>query len=113
MPVTLSIQNVPDDVVRRLRERARKHHRSLQGELLAILEEAVTPSRARTPGEVLDEVRRLGLRAPSEAASIVRSDRDTRAGWERAFERMAEAGDDALLVSRELVHKWDEKGWEC
>jgi plasmid stability protein len=30
----LSIKNVPDDVVQRLRERARANHRSLQGELL-------------------------------------------------------------------------------
>lgn len=32
----LSIKNVPDDVVARLRERARGNHRSLQGELLAL-----------------------------------------------------------------------------
>ena len=38
MPVNLSIKNAPDDVVARLRERAAKHHRSLQGELLAIIE---------------------------------------------------------------------------
>jgi plasmid stability protein len=31
MPVTLSIKNAPDDIVARLRERAAKNHRSLQG----------------------------------------------------------------------------------
>jgi len=36
MPVNLSIKNAPDDVVERLRRRAAKNHRSLQGELLAI-----------------------------------------------------------------------------
>ena len=41
MPVSLSIKNAPDEVVKRLKERAERHHRSLQGELLAILEEAV------------------------------------------------------------------------
>ncbi|MBF0395069.1 MAG: Arc family DNA-binding protein, partial [Alphaproteobacteria bacterium] len=35
MPSNLSIKNAPDDVVRRLKERAAAHHRSLQGELLA------------------------------------------------------------------------------
>ncbi|MEX2498256.1 MAG: hypothetical protein WD397_05205 [Wenzhouxiangellaceae bacterium] len=32
----LSIKNVPDDVVARLRARARANHRSLQGELLEL-----------------------------------------------------------------------------
>jgi len=41
MGVNLSIKNVPEELARQLRERARRHHRSLQGELMAILEEAV------------------------------------------------------------------------
>ena len=41
MPVNLSIKNAPDHIVARLRERARRHHRSLQGELLAIIENAM------------------------------------------------------------------------
>jgi plasmid stability protein len=40
MPVDFSIKQVPDAVAERLRERARKNHRSLQGELRVILEEA-------------------------------------------------------------------------
>ena len=76
MPVTLSIKNAPDDVVQRLRERAAKNHRSLQGELMAIIEEAVRPKRYMTASEVLAEVRKLGLRSPDEAAAIVRADRD-------------------------------------
>ena len=31
MPVNLSIKNAPDEIVQRLRERAGRHHRSLQG----------------------------------------------------------------------------------
>ena len=77
MPVTLSIKNAPDDVVHRLRLRAEQHHRSLQGELLAIIEEAVRPSHPRDPYEVLDEVRRLGLNTPSESTAIIRADRDS------------------------------------
>jgi antitoxin FitA len=50
MPVTLSIKNAPDEIVRRLRERAERHHRSLQGELMAIIEEAVREERRSTPG---------------------------------------------------------------
>ena len=78
MPVNLSIKNAPDDVVERLRERAARHHRSLQGELLAIVEAAVRPTQHLTPDEVLAEVRRMGLRTPAEAAAIVRADRDRR-----------------------------------
>ena len=52
MPVNLSIKNAPDDVVQRLRERAARNHRSLQGELMAIIEEAARPTARLTPGEV-------------------------------------------------------------
>jgi antitoxin FitA len=78
MPVNLSIKNAPDDVVERLRKRAARNHRSLQGELMAIIEDAVRPPSARylTPSEVLAEVRKLGLNSPNEAAEIIRADRD-------------------------------------
>ena len=78
MPVSLSIKNAPDDVVQRLRERAERHHRSLQGELMAIIEAAVREDRRATPAEILAEVGRLGLHTPGEAAAIVRADRDAR-----------------------------------
>ena len=79
MPVNLSIKNAPDDLVALLRARAQRNHRSMQGELLAIIEDAVVRSpRLRTPDEILAEVRRLGLNTPAESAEIVRSDRDRR-----------------------------------
>lgn len=76
MPVNLSIKNAPDDVVQRLKARATRHHRSLQGELLAILEEAVQPPRQVTVDDVLAEVRRLQVSTPAESAVMVRADRD-------------------------------------
>jgi antitoxin FitA len=76
MPVNLSIKNAPDDVVQRLRRRAERHHRSLQGELLAIIEEAARSEAALTPRQVLAEVRRLGLSTPAEAVDIIRADRE-------------------------------------
>ena len=42
MPVSLSIKNVPEAIAAKLRERAERNHRSLQGELMAILENAAT-----------------------------------------------------------------------
>jgi antitoxin FitA len=76
LPVNLSIKTVPDDLVQRLRERATRNHRSLQGELMAIIEEAVRPARYRTIDEVLAEARKLGLARRDEAAALVRADRD-------------------------------------
>jgi plasmid stability protein len=76
MPINLSIKNAPDEVVERLRLRAERNHRSLQGELLAIIEEAVRPEQELSPAELLAEVRRLGLRTPGDSAAIVRADRD-------------------------------------
>jgi plasmid stability protein len=78
MSVNLSIKNVPDQVAERLRRRAAKHHRSLQGELLAVLEESVTEDRSLTPAELLAEVRAAGLKTPAEATSFIRRDRDAR-----------------------------------
>lgn len=78
MPVNLSIKNVPDHLADRLRQRAEHAHRSLQGELMAILEEAVYGSDALTPSEALEEVRRLGLRTEADSVDLLREDRDAR-----------------------------------
>lgn len=48
MPVTLTIKQVPDRIAQKLRTRAAANHRSLQGELMAILEEAVLQTVAAT-----------------------------------------------------------------
>ena len=40
MPINLSVKNVPETLAKKLRERAERNHRSLQGELMAILEAA-------------------------------------------------------------------------
>lgn len=78
MPVNLSVKNAPDPLVRRLKERAKRHRRSLQGELLVILEEAVRRDESLDPSDILEEVRRLGLRTPGESARMIRKDRDAR-----------------------------------
>ena len=78
MPVNLSIKNASDQVVQSLRQRAERHHRSLQGELMAIIEAAVRDDGPAVPADILAEVRRLGLSTPSEAAVLIRTDRDGR-----------------------------------
>jgi plasmid stability protein len=78
MPVNLSIKNVPDEIANELRERAARNHRSLQGELRAIIEEAAGRKNPLSPSEFLAGVRVLGLRTPAESRSMVREDRDAR-----------------------------------
>ena len=107
MPVTLTIKQVPDRVADKLRLRAAASHRSLQGELMAILEEATqraspqarepepTPYAAKPPGkssakavpahgrrltlgELWERARRLGPPSTAESTAIVRQLRDER-----------------------------------
>jgi plasmid stability protein len=78
MAVDLFIKNVPEDLVVRLEERASRSHRSLQRELLAILELAVSDNRRLTAQEALAQVQALGLSTPSESVGFVREDRDAR-----------------------------------
>jgi plasmid stability protein len=49
MPVDLVIESVPGDLVKLLEARAQRNHRSLEDEVLAILEEAVSLQRRLTP----------------------------------------------------------------
>ncbi len=78
MPVDLSIENAPDHIVERLRQRAKRHRRSLESELLAIIETAALEDQHARATEVLAEVRRLGLQTPREATALIRTDRDGR-----------------------------------
>ena len=71
--VTLSIKNVPAAVAKGLKERAARNHRSLQGELLAILEEA---GYRMNLDDISALAKRLGLNSPSESARMIREDRD-------------------------------------
>jgi antitoxin FitA len=78
MSVNLSIKNVPDEIADRLKRRAAKNHRSLQGELMSIIETALAKNKTITPLELLEEIQTLGLNTPSESSDMVRDDRDAR-----------------------------------
>lgn len=77
MPVNMSLKNVPDALMEELRKRAKRNHRSLQGELLSILEEAVG-------GDVLSleqaetYLSELDFRTGDDSAAWVRELRDAR-----------------------------------
>ncbi len=78
MGVNLSIKNAPKQVVKALKARAVRHHRSLQGELIAILEQVANEEALLDPVAAVSELRRLGLRTPAESAAMLREDRDGR-----------------------------------
>jgi plasmid stability protein len=74
MGVNLSVKDVPDDIAEALRERARANHRSLQGELMAMIE-AHVGARPFQAQALLERVRALGVTTPVEARRMVRADR--------------------------------------
>jgi antitoxin FitA len=78
MPVNLSIKNAPDDLVALLKERARRNRRSIQRELLAIIDNAVREPQHLTADEVLARARSLRLNPEPQSAAIIQSDRDRR-----------------------------------
>lgn len=73
--VTLSVKNVPADVAKRLKERAARNNRSLQGELLDILENA--GHRLLTLDDIAEMAKRLGIKSDkNESTQWIREDRD-------------------------------------
>ena len=75
--IDLSIKGVPEEQVKRLRERAKANHRSLQGELRALIDHATkTAARRLSVDEIVARVSDLGLTRRDEAARLIREDRD-------------------------------------
>lgn len=70
---TLTIKDVPESLAEQLRQRAARNHRSLQGELMSIIEQAaMQPVPAPQPTPVLQPAQQsvLGNRTPSGAAVV-------------------------------------------
>lgn len=89
MPVDLSVKRVPDELADQLRERAKRHHRSLQGELRAILENAAADKECQSVSGGWMARERATATSPSapsgwriapqsESALMIREDRDDR-----------------------------------
>lgn len=74
----LSVENIPEDLLDRLRRRAERNHRSLQDEVMCILEEAAAEEGELSLRELRAHIDELGLRTLGEATQIVREDRDRR-----------------------------------
>lgn len=48
MTTTITVREVPDSIARKLKSRAVRNHRSLQGEIMAILQSAAAADAAQT-----------------------------------------------------------------
>jgi hypothetical protein len=78
MAVSLSIKNVPERVVKRLRERAARNRRSLQGELLDLIERAADDVPTISVRQVFERIKALNLPAGESSVDIIREMRDGR-----------------------------------
>jgi plasmid stability protein len=71
------IRDLDDELVATLKARARSNHRSLQGEVKALLEEKV---HGRSVGAIREELRQFratfGKRKFSDSTKLIRGDRD-------------------------------------
>jgi antitoxin FitA len=73
------VRDLDEALVARLKERARQNHRSLQGEVKAILEQAATQATAAEVEDILEKWRRhWGERRFSDSAELIRDLRDQR-----------------------------------
>jgi plasmid stability protein len=76
MGINLSIKDVPEEQVEILRQRAKRNHRSLQGELRAIVDEISKPSQKKPIGEIVKRLQKLSITRAEESAKWIREDRD-------------------------------------
>ena len=78
MPDVL-IRDVPTHVVEALKARAAAHRRSLQGELLTVLEQAARAADPRSPQEIASAIRERLARSGrtfSDSTPLVREERE-------------------------------------
>ena len=89
MGVNLSIKAVPENLAERLRQRAERNHRSLQGELMAIIEMAARPNPyAALQAESLQPLDQMEVRTAS-GRPLVSERRGTRCVEDLAAEHLA------------------------
>ncbi len=76
---TVTIRNLDDEVVRKLKAQAKEHNRSLEAELREVLAQLAARRRSRT--ELLAEADRIAAMTPKDVVQtdstlLIREDRD-------------------------------------
>lgn len=79
MPI-LHVRNVPEELYKRIQQRAQSQHRSISAEVLSLLRDALEVSE-RPQAHVLGEIRRRRFYRPAEAGApdsvdLLREDRE-------------------------------------
>lgn len=81
---TLYVENVPDDLYRALRDRARQHRKSITAEVLSLLaENVVTAAERRSRQQFLKQAQRLRLHRSRRARAFPASEETQREDRER------------------------------
>lgn len=76
---SLTLKNIPQEKLEKLKIKAQEHHRSLQGEMMSIIDDALSsPKSVLTPAEAYARAKALGLGGPNESTRMIREDRDAR-----------------------------------
>lgn len=75
---SLTIRNIPAPVLASLRLRAKQNHRSMQGEILAILEGATEAPARRSISEAFARMKATGITSSAKSTALIRADRDAR-----------------------------------
>ena len=100
MPVTLSVKNVPAKLAENLRQRAARNHRSLQGELMAILEEVVGEPDGASLARSTPASHRRGTMSVEEAS------RRAAARWAHLPPRATDEPSSGLIVRQMRDQRW-------
>jgi plasmid stability protein len=112
MPINLTIRNVPDALARTLKLRAERNHRSLQGEVMAILEGAAVGSRAEEPATSYGtssgmkvSVNDAEHNATKKSATSAPEALTIQQLWERGRRHGLSSPDESTLIVRKLRDK--------
>ena len=77
----LTIRNLDDKVIERLKRRAKANKRSLEAEVRDLLEQSVKPMKPMSRKEFIKEARRIRAMTPdvprTDSTLLIREDRDS------------------------------------
>ncbi|HLR32750.1 MAG TPA: Arc family DNA-binding protein [Fodinibius sp.] len=65
---SITVKNIPEEIYDRVREQAKAHHRSINSEIIACLEQTVASHQVSTD-DILQEARRLRKKVKSSLSS--------------------------------------------